>query len=121
MFWSSSRFTNAAEVSGQDTFFQLFERSKEIKGKVARDRQHKQSEADSQSFKRRLNIWEFEEDGPIRDIFIVEHKADSPDNRREADVLDAGQVVQNNLRLSVCGHFVLCGYDEISKKLKAFL
>lgn len=57
-----------------------------------------------QPFQRRLNIRELEENGSIRDFLIVEHEADAPDNRREADILDAGQVVQNNFVIRITGH-----------------
>jgi hypothetical protein len=59
---------------------------------------------DSQPFQRGLNIWKFEEDGPVRDMLIVKHKTDAPDNGREADVLGAVQVVQTNLGLGLGGH-----------------
>ena len=47
----------------------------------------------SQFFQRRLDIRKFEEDGPVRDMLVVKHEADAPDNGREADVLGIGQVV----------------------------
>jgi hypothetical protein len=56
-------------------------------------RKEKQGEYNSQSFQCGLNIWKFEEDGPVRNTFIVKHEADTPDNWREADVLGGGQVV----------------------------
>jgi hypothetical protein len=37
-------------------------------------------------------------------MLIVKHEADALDNRREADVLGAGQVVQNNLGLGFGSH-----------------
>ena len=39
-------------------------------------------------------------------MLIVKHEADAPDNGREADVLDTGQVVQNNVGLGLGGHAV---------------
>jgi hypothetical protein len=62
----------------------------------------------SQFFQRRLDIRKFEEDGPVRDMLIVKHEADAPDNGREADVLGTGQVVQDNLWFGLGGHVVLC-------------
>ena len=47
----------------------------------------------SQPFQSRLNIWEFEEDGFVRNTLIIKHKADPPDHRREANILGAGQVI----------------------------
>ncbi len=44
----------------------------------------------SQSFQRGLNIRKLEEDGFVRNILVIQHKADAPDNGREADVLCAG-------------------------------
>ena len=55
----------------------------------------------------RLNVREFEEDGRVRDMLVIEHEADAPDSGREADVLGTGQVVQDNLRLSLGGHVEL--------------
>jgi hypothetical protein len=62
---------------------------------------------DSQRLQCGLNVRKFEEDGPVRDTLIVKHEADAPDNGREADILGAGQVVQNNLGLDLGGHVVL--------------
>ena len=45
-------------------------------------------------------------------MLIVKHKADAPDNRREADVLGTGQVVQNDLGLGLGSHFVLRSNEE---------
>ena len=67
----------------------------------------------SQLFQRGLDIREFEEDGSVRDMLIVEHEADAPDNGREADVLGAGQVVQNDLRLGLGGHVMLCFNENL--------
>ena len=53
----------------------------------------------SQRFQRGLNVRKFEEVGHVRNSLIVKHEADAPDNWREADVLGAGQIVQNNIRL----------------------
>jgi hypothetical protein len=49
-----------------------------------------EGEYNSQSFQRGLNVRKFEEDGPVRDMLVVKHEADAPDNGREADVLGAG-------------------------------
>ncbi len=46
-----------------------------------------------------LDVWEFEEDGSVRDALVVEHEADAPDHGGEADVLGTGEVVENNLGL----------------------
>ena len=53
----------------------------------------------SQSLKNWRYIREFEKDGSVRNTLVVEQEADPPDNRREAHVLGAGQVVQDNLGL----------------------
>lgn len=53
-----------------------------------------------------LNIGEFEEDGLVWNVLVVEHQADLPDDGGEACVLDTCKIVQDNLRLSVGGH---CG------------
>ena len=45
-------------------------------------------------------------------MLIVKHEADAPDNGREADVLDTGQVVQDNVGLGLGGHAVLCFNDD---------
>jgi hypothetical protein len=65
-------------------------------------------EYDSQQFQRGFDIRKLEKDGPVRYFLIVEHKADAPDSGRKADVLGAGQVVQNYLGLDLGGHAVLC-------------
>ena len=72
----------------------------------------------SQPFQRGFNIRKFEEDGPVRDMLIVKHEADAPDNRREADVLGAGQVVQNNLGLGLGGHVVLRSHEDSREDLR---
>lgn len=82
-------------------------RAREENGARGEERKVKETEDNSQSFERRLNIRKFEKDGPVRDLLIVKHDADAPDNRREADVLGTGQVVQDNLRLGLGGHSVL--------------
>lgn len=69
-----------------------------------------------QPFQRRFNIWEFEEDCPVRDTLIIKHEADTPDNGRETDVFGAGQVVQNNLWLGLDGHVVLCSIKSQLRK-----
>jgi hypothetical protein len=71
----------------------------------------------SQLFQRGLDIREFEEDGSVRDMLIVEHEADAPDNGREADVLGAGQVVQNDLGLGLGGHVVLCFNENLVEEI----
>lgn len=73
---------------------------------------------DSQFFQCWLNIWKFEEYGPVRNTLIVKHEADAPDNRREADILGAGQVVQNNLGFSWGGHIVLRSNKNSIKDIK---
>ena len=78
----------------------------------------KEDEYNSQPFQRGLNIRKFEEDGLVRDILVVKHEADTPDNGREADVLGAGQVVQNNLGLSLGGHVVLHSNQDSIEKIK---
>ena len=72
----------------------------------------------SQPFQRGLNIRKFEKDGLVRDMLIVKHKADAPDNGREADVLGASQVVQNNLRLGLGGHVVLRSNEDSVEEVK---
>jgi len=53
----------------------------------------KEDEYNSQPFQCGLNVREFDEDSPVRDLFVVKHEADAPDNGREANVFCAGQVV----------------------------
>jgi hypothetical protein len=72
----------------------------------------------SQSFQCELDIRKFEEDGPVRDILIVEHETDAPHSGREADVLSARQVVQNNLRLGLGGHIVLPPNETKNEEIK---
>lgn len=67
---------------------------------------------------RRLNIRKFKKDGPVRDLLIVKHETDAPDSRREADVLNAGQVVQNNLGLGLGGHVVLRSNEDLIEEIK---
>lgn len=57
----------------------------------------KEGNFDLQSFHGRLNVRKFEEDSRVRDTLIIKHEADAPDYRREADILGAGQVIQNNV------------------------
>lgn len=83
------------------------EEEKESEGGWRRRTKTKKGEYNSQSFQRGLNIRKFEKYGPVRDMLIVKHKANAPDSWREADVLGAGQVVQNNLGLGLGGHVVL--------------
>lgn len=78
----------------------------------------KEGEYDLQPFQRGLNVGKFEEDRPVRDIFIIKHEADAPDNRREADILDAGQVVQNNLGLGLGGHVMICSNEDSIEQMK---
>ena len=40
-------------------------------------------------------------------MLVIKHETDAPDDGREADVLDTGQVVQNNVGLGLGGHAVL--------------
>lgn len=54
-----------------------------------------------QLFQSRLNVGELEEDGTVRDPLVVQHKTDTPDDGREADVLDTRQVVQDDLGLGL--------------------
>lgn len=61
----------------------------------------KESGYDSQLFQRGLNVWHLEKDGLVRNLLVVEHHADTPYNRREADILGASQVVQDDLMLDV--------------------
>lgn len=61
-----------------------------------------------------LDIRKFEEDGPVRDTLIVKHETDTPDSRGEADMLSAGQVVQNYLGLGWGGHVGATNLIEIS-------
>jgi hypothetical protein len=51
-------------------------------------------------------------------MLIVKHKADAPDSGREANVLGAGQVIQNNLRLSLGGHVVLRSNEDSIEEIK---
>ena len=46
-------------------------------------------------------------------MLIIKHEADAPDNGREADVLDTGQVVQNNVGLGLGGHAVLRSKEDL--------
>lgn len=104
-----SRFIYAYEdITGKRT---KAERS-EVKNNKEKRKQN------SQALQGGLNIREFEEDGPVRDLLIVEHKADTPDNRREADVLGAGQVVQNNLGLALGCHVALCYNEDSTEDIK---
>lgn len=54
-----------------------------------------------------LNIRKFEEDCCVRDTFVVEHEADSPDDRREAHILGASQIIENNFWFEIVGHLAL--------------
>ncbi len=94
---------------------------KKREGKGARGeegRKSKKGEHNSQLFQRGLNIRKFEEDGPVRDMLIVKHEADAPDSGREADVLGAGQVIQNNLGLGFGGHVVLRSNEDSIEERK---
>ena len=51
-------------------------------------------------------------------MLIVKHEADAPDNGREADVLGAGQVIQNNLGLGLGGHIVLRSNKDSIEEVK---
>lgn len=57
-----------------------------------------------QPLKCRFNIWELEKYGPVRDTLIIKHKSDAPYSGREADILGACQVVQDNLGFGLGGH-----------------
>jgi hypothetical protein len=93
-------------------------KKREGKGAGGEERKAKEGEYNSQPFQRGLNIRKFEEDGPVRDMLIVKHEADAPDNGREADVLGAGQVVQNNLGLGLGGHVVLRSNEDSIEEIK---
>jgi hypothetical protein len=71
-------------------YWDIKRNKREGKGAGGEERKAKESEYNSQSFQRRLNIWKFEEDGSIRDMLIVKYETDAPDSGREADVLRAG-------------------------------
>ena len=45
-------------------------------------------------------------------MLVIKHEADAPDNRREADVLGAGQIIQNNLGLGLGSHVVLRSNED---------
>ena len=62
----------------------------EGKGAGRGGRKSEEGQYNSQPFERRLNVRKFEEDGSVRDALVVEHEANTPDDRREADVLGAG-------------------------------
>jgi hypothetical protein len=92
---------------------------KEEKGRedaIGENGKLKKREYNSQPLQRGLNIRKFKKDGPVRDILVVKHEADAPDNGREADVLVAGQVVQNNLGLGLGGHVVLRSMETQSRR-----
>jgi hypothetical protein len=72
----------------------------------------------SQPFQRVLDIRKFEEDGPVRDTLVVKHEADAPDNRGEADVLYAGQVVQNDLRCGLGGHLGATLHYDLNEEVE---
>jgi hypothetical protein len=52
-------------------------------------------------------------------MLIVKYEADAPDSGREADVLGAGQVVQNNLGLGLGGHVVLRSLKLVQRVKRA--
>ena len=71
------------------------------------ERNAKEGEYDLQLFQCRLNVRKFEKYCLVRNLLVVQHETDAPDDRREADVLGAGQVVQNNFGLDLGGHAVV--------------
>jgi len=79
-----------------------------------KNRSVKKREQNSQRFQRGLDIGELEEDGCIRDFLVVEQHAYTPNKRREANVLDAGQVVQHDFGFWLGSHvdaMILRGSD----------
>lgn len=52
-----------------------------------------------------LDIRKFEEDCCVRDAFVVQQKANPPDDRREAHILDASQIVEDDFWFQIVGHF----------------
>lgn len=65
-----------------------------------------------QSFERRLDIRELKERCLIWDTLIVEHHANAPDDRREADILGAGQVVKDNFGFGKGSHIELRNWTK---------
>lgn len=64
------------------------------------------NEGSLQLFERGLDIWHLEKDSLVRNPLIVEHQSDAPDGGGKADVLDASQIVQDDLVLIAgSGHF----------------
>lgn len=49
--------------------------------------------ASIQVFQGGLDIRELEEDGFIRNVFVVEHEADAPDDGGETDAYGGGEIV----------------------------
>lgn len=64
----------------------------------------KSGDFDLQLFERRLNVLKFQKDSLVRDPLVVKQHSDTPDNRREADILGASQIVQDNLGFNLGGH-----------------
>jgi hypothetical protein len=89
---------------------------REVNGVAGKERNLKEGEYDSQPFQCRLNIWEFKENGSIRDLLIVKHEAGPPDSGREADIFSASQIVKNNLGLSLRGHVELETAEGVTGK-----
>jgi hypothetical protein len=112
------RLLHARSEGFEAVHWDIKRKKREGKGAGGEERKVKEGEYNSQSFQRGLNIRKFEKDGPVRDMLIVKHEADAPDNRREADVLGTGQVVQNNLRLGLGGHVVLRSNKDSIEEIK---
>jgi len=69
---------------------------------ITPEQTRKRAKQNSQRSQRRLNVRKLEKDCLIRDSLVVEHQADSPDDRGEADVLCAGEVVEDDFGVSFC-------------------
>lgn len=93
-------------------------KKREGKGAGGAEGKEREGEFDSQPFQRGLNVRKFEKDGPVRDMLIIKHEADAPNNGREADVLDTGQVIQDNFGLNLGGHAVLRSNEDSIKDIK---
>ena len=109
------RLLNARPEGFEAVHWGIKTKKRKGKGAGGEERKAKEGEYNSQPFQRRLNIRKLEEDGPVRYMLIVKHEADAPDSGREADVLGAGQVVQNNLGLGLGGHTVLRSNKEMRR------
>ena len=71
------------------------------------EKKRKESGYDSQLLQRGLDVRKFKEGGPVRDLLVIEHETDAPYSGREANVLDARQVVKNDIGINLSGHIVL--------------